>query len=63
MHRNLTKVMTIGTKGVAIKEAVSLLRPYNEGRHGDWDNYSNLKGNSQKGQVGGANMASYMGSG
>jgi len=38
---------------VGIREAVSLLRLYDEGRHGDWNNYSNLKGTNNKGEVGG----------
>lgn len=29
LHRNLTKVMTVGIKTKGIKEAVTLLRPYN----------------------------------
>ena len=37
-----------------------MLRPYHEGRHGDWDNYSGLKGNSKKGEVGGQSMTNYM---
>ena len=49
LHRNLTKVTQVGTKNEGIREAVSLLRPYHEGRHGDWDNYSGLKGTSVKG--------------
>ncbi len=60
MHRNLTKVISVGTKGESIREAVSLLRPYNEGRHGDWDNYGTLKGTNTKGEVGGKNMNAYM---
>lgn len=62
LHRNLTKVISVGNKGQSIREAVTLLRPYNEGRHGDWDNYSNLKGNSKKGEVGGKYMNSFMNS-
>jgi len=60
LHRNLTKVMTVGTKSQGIKEAVTLLRPYNEGRHGDWDNYSSLKGNHKKAPVGGQNMSTFL---
>lgn len=56
LHRNLTKVTQVGLKSEGIREAVSLLRPYHEGRHGDWDNYANLKGNSTKGDVGGKFM-------
>ena len=56
LHRNLTKVISVGIKGKSIKEAVTLLRPYNEGRHGDWDNYSSLQGKSKKGEVGGKYM-------
>ena len=50
----------VGEKGKGIREAVSMLRPYHEGRHGDWDNYSTLKGLSVKGEVGGKNMTQYM---
>lgn len=39
---------------------MTLLRPYNEGRHGDWDNYTNLKGNSVRGEVGGKYMNGHM---
>lgn len=60
LHRNLTKVTLVGEKGEGIREAVSLLRPYHEGRHGDWDNYSGLKGNSTKGGVGGQYMNKYL---
>ena len=60
MHRNLTKVTQVGEQGKGIREAVSMLRPYHEGRHGDWDNYSTLKGLSVKGEVGGKNMTQYM---
>lgn len=60
LHRNLTKVTQVGLKNEGIREAVSLLRPYNEGRHGDWDNYSGLKGNSTLGQIGGQHMHSHM---
>lgn len=56
LHRNLTKVTQVGEKGEGIREAVSLLRPYHEGRHGDWDNYTSLKGLSIKGEVGGKMM-------
>jgi hypothetical protein len=49
LHRNLTKVITVGNKGKCLKEAVTLLRPYNEGRHGSWDNYSSLRGTNSKG--------------
>jgi hypothetical protein len=56
LHRNLTKVTLVGEKSQGIREAVSLLRPYHEGRHGDWDNYSILKANSIKGDVGGKRM-------
>lgn len=56
LHRNLTKVTQVGQKNTGIREAVSLLRPYQEGRHGDWDNYANLKGNSTIGEVGGKRM-------
>jgi len=41
---------------VGIREAVSLLRLYDEGRHGDWNNYSNLKGTNNKGEVEGKRM-------
>jgi hypothetical protein len=41
-------VITVGVKSSGIKEAVSLLRPYNEGRHNDWDNYSTLNGTNIK---------------
>ena len=51
LHRNLTKVTQVGQKNAGIREAVTLLRPYHEGRHGDWDNYANLKGNSTLGEV------------
>jgi hypothetical protein len=34
-----------------------MLREYQEGRHGGWDNYSGLKGNSEKQPTGGRNMA------
>lgn len=47
-------------KNQGIKQAVTLLRPYNEGRHGDWNNYSALNGNSKKGPVGGSNMDTFM---
>lgn len=50
----------VGEKNEGIREAVSLLRPYHEGRHGDWDNYSTLKANSIKGEVGGKRMNEYM---
>ena len=56
LHRNLTKVTQVGEKTEGIREAVSLLRPYHEGRHGDWDNYSSLRGNNAKGEVGGKKM-------
>ena len=62
LHRNLTKVTQVGLKNEGIREAVSLLRPYHEGRHGDWDNYSGLKGNSVKGDTGGKKMNEYMSS-
>ena len=39
---------------------MTLLRPYNEGRHGDWDNYSSLKGNSIPGVVGGQYMNKHL---
>ena len=52
----MTKVVNVGQKGVSVREAVTLLRPYHEGRHGDWDNYANLKGNSVLGDVGGKKM-------
>lgn len=52
--------MTVGAKNKGIKEAVTLLRPYNEGRHGDWDNYSSLKGNNKKDPIGGQTMNSYI---
>lgn len=29
MHRNLTKVLNVGDKSKGVKEAVTLLRPYN----------------------------------
>ena len=29
LHRNLTKVTQVGQKNMGIREAVSLLRPYN----------------------------------
>lgn len=29
LHRNLTKVISVGIKGESIREAVTLLRPYN----------------------------------
>jgi len=45
---------------VGIREAVSLLRPYYEGRHGDWDNYTSLKGTNNKGEVGGKRMNEYI---
>lgn len=67
LHRNLTKVMTVGNnnenqkeKGSSIRDAVTLLRPYNEGRHGDWNNYAGLTGNSVKGEIGGKNMNSFI---
>lgn len=60
LHRNLTKVISVGTKGKSIKQAVTLLRPYHEGRHGDWDNYSSLNGTSKKGDVGGQYMNNHM---
>lgn len=60
LHRNLTKVSQVGEKNEGIREAVSMLRPYHQGRHGDWDNYSGLKGNSTKGDVGGQFMSTYM---
>jgi hypothetical protein len=31
-------------KGDGYKIGVSLLRNYNEGRHGEWNNYCTLKG-------------------
>lgn len=37
-----------------------MLRPYHEGRHGSWDNYSGLHGNSVKGPVGGDKMTNHM---
>jgi hypothetical protein len=43
-----------------MKEAVTLLRPYNEGRHGEWDNYSSLKGNNKKADVGGKFMSTFI---
>lgn len=52
--------MTVGAKNKGIKEAVTLLRPYNQGRHGDWDNYSSLKGNNKKDPIGGQTMNSYI---
>jgi hypothetical protein len=52
--------MTVGEKSKGIKEAVTLLRPYNEGRHGDWDNYSSLKGNNKQAPVGGSILNSYI---
>ena len=52
----------VGEKGEGTREAVSLLRPYPERRHGDWDNYSGLKGNSTIGDVGGKYMARHMSS-
>jgi len=60
LHRNLTKVTQVGLKNEGIREAVSMLRPYHEGRHGDWDNYSGLKGNSTRGDIGGKNMTKYI---
>lgn len=60
LHRNLTKVTYVGENTKGIREAVSLLRPYHEGRHGDWDNYSFLKGNSVIGEVGGDKMNEHM---
>ncbi len=60
MHRNLTKVTHVGEKTEGIREAASMLRPYYEGRHGDWDNYTILKGNSTKGEIGGKNMNKHM---
>jgi hypothetical protein len=48
LHRNLSKVISVGVKSSGMKEAVSLLRPYNEGRHNDWDNYSTLNGTNLK---------------
>ena len=60
LHRNLTKVSQVGEKGVGIREAVSMLRPYHEGRHGSWDNYSGLHGNSVRGSVGGEKMTNHM---
>ena len=59
LHKNLTKVSHIGGEQKGLREAVTLLRPYHEGRHADWDNYSSLKGNSLKAEVGGKNMAKY----
>ena len=50
----------MGQKNDGIREAVSMLRPYHEGRHGDWDNYSGLKGNSTIGDVGGKQMNRHM---
>jgi len=52
--------MQVGAVQKGIREAVSMLRPYHEGRHGDWDNYSGLKGNSIIGKVGGKKMNEYM---
>lgn len=60
LHRNLTKVINVGEKSKSIREAVSLLRNYNEGRHGDWANYATLKGNALKGEVGGKNMSAFL---
>lgn len=56
MHRNLTKVTTVGQRESGGKMAVTLLRPYHEGRHGEWNNYSGLKGNSIKEPHGGRNL-------
>ena len=56
LHRNTTKVTYLGSKHEGVREAVTMLRPYNEGRHGTWDNYSSLKGNNNKAPTGGKNM-------
>jgi len=56
LHRNLTKVSTVGEKHSGAKMAVTLLREYNEGRHGEWKNYSGLRGNSIKEPHGGRNL-------
>jgi hypothetical protein len=53
-------VTLVGEKSEGIREAVSLLRPYHEGRHDDWDNYSILKAKSIKGEVGGKYMNEHM---
>lgn len=57
LHRNLTKVSVVGASNKDGKVASTMLREYNEGRHGDWDNYSGLKGNSIKQPIGGNNMS------
>ena len=51
----------VGTSNKDAKIASTMLRDYNEGRNGDWDNYSGLKGNSIKQPTGGRNMSKVLG--
>lgn len=61
VHRNLAKVSIVGVPNKEGKIAATMLRDYNEGRHGDWDNYSGLKGNSIREPTGGRNMDRVLG--
>ncbi len=46
MHRHTTHIVSIDdiNKGDSYKISVNLMRNYNEGRHGSWNNYCTLKG-------------------
>jgi hypothetical protein len=46
LHRYTTNIVSIDdvNKGDEYKVSVCLLRNYNEGRHGNWNNYAPLKG-------------------
>ncbi len=45
LHRNLTNLVSIeNAKDPSTKTNIYLMRNYNPGRHGDWNNYCSLKG-------------------
>lgn len=46
LHRHAFKLTNVVEKTAATPSTVFLMKNYNEGRHGSWNNYSTLKGNA-----------------
>ena len=46
LHRHAYKFTNVAEKTAAPSSTVFLMKNYNEGRNGSWNNYATLKGNS-----------------